>query len=448
MKSKKEEQKDLEELAKSYKQFLNRGKTERACVNFVIREAKKHGYKNLENLMQENRKIQPGEKVYTSHMGKIVALFQIGTAPLEEGMNILGSHLDSPRIDIKQVPLYEERGLAYFDTHYYGGIKKYQWLGIPLAIHGVVVKLDGTVIEVCIGEKKNDPAFVITDLLPHLGRDKEEKKLKEFIDAEKMDLLIGNGNNDTVKSKILDILYKEYQIKEEDFISAELEIVPAGKARDCGLDYSMILGYGQDDKSCAFAALRAMLECENPKRTICTIFVDKEEIGSVGATGMHSKFFENSIQSLNKLVNFKEYKEKEMILQNSFMLSCDVTAAYDPMYSEYFESRNSAYLSKGLVLSKFSGKGGKSGGNDANAEYIAKLRQCFSQNNVIYQTAELGAVDRGGGGTIAYIMASYGMQVVDCGIGVLNMHAPWEVISKLDLYEMKKGYLAFLNNIK
>ncbi len=452
----KKELEEIESLSEEYRDFLNAGKTERECIKRILFQAEKQGYKNLEEIQKQGIVLRPGDKIYVSHMEKAAALFHIGAKPLEEGMNILGAHVDSPRIDVKQVPLFEDSGLAYLDTHYYGGIKHYQWLGIPLALHGIVAKTDGTTVNICIGESDEEEVFVLTDLLPHLGKDIEEKKQKEFIDAEKMDLLIGNRainqkeieKRSSVKTAILEILEQKFQIKEEDFLSAELEIVPAGKARECGLDKSMILGYGQDDRSCSFAALQAILNCMEVQRTACALFVDKEEIGSVGATGMHSRFFENAVQVLTEFTKSSHIADKNRILQNSYMLSCDVSAAYDPMYAEYFERQNSAYLSGGVVLNKYTGSGGKAGANDANAEYVAKIRGCFEKNQVIYQTAELGAVDRGGGGTIAYIMASYGMDIIDCGIGVLNMHAPWEVSSKADLYEMNKGYLAFLEEMK
>ncbi|MEG0109047.1 MAG: aminopeptidase, partial [Lachnospiraceae bacterium] len=364
-------------------------------------------------------------------------------------LNILGAHVDSPRIDIKQVPLFEEQGYAYLDTHYYGGIKKFQWLVLPLALHGIVVKKDGTKVDIVIGEKEDDPVFVITDILPHLGKEQRKKTAEEFINGEKMDLLIGNRplkgtEKDPVKATILEFLKKNYKLEEQDFLSAELEIVPAGKARDCGLDRSMIIGYGQDDRVCAFTSVLAMLETKDTKRTTCCILVDKEEIGSVGASGMTSKFFENAIAELVDRTG--EYSELQVrrTLANSRMLSSDVSAAYDPMYAECYEKRNSAYLGEGLVFNKYTGSGGKSGSNDANPEYMAKMRNIMDSNHITWQTAELGAVDIGGGGTIAYLMAEYMMDVIDSGIAVLNMHAPWEVTSKADIYEGVKGYGVFL----
>ena len=464
-----EERKRVADICQAYCHFLDCSKTERECVASAIRLARAQGYRDLRVIVEAKETLQPGDKIYACMMDKAVVLYQLGTELFEKGMNILGAHVDSPRIDVKQVPLYEEQGLGYLDTHYYGGVKKYQWFAMPLAIHGFIVRKDGTKVEVKIGEKEKDPVFVVTDLLPHLGRDIGEKKVKEFIDAEKMDLLIGSlpcnedvdkanlpskrvgscscgKEKDKVRQSILQLLYEQYKIKEEDFLSAELEIVPAGKARDCGIDRSMILAYGQDDRSCAFTSLLALLELKMTKRTACCMLVDKEEVGSVGATGMRSKFFENTIAEIMTLSG--EYSDLKLrrTLANSKMLSSDVSAAYDPMFSEYYEKKNSAYLGNGLVFNKYSGSAGKSGGNDANPEYMAELRYIMEKHNVVIQTAELGAVDRGGGGTIAHIMANYGMQVIDCGIPVLSMHAPWEVSSKADIYESLKGYLAFLKD--
>lgn len=466
-----EERKRVEEISHAYCHFLDCSKTERECAKAAIKLAGAQGYRDIETIRGAKERLEPGDKVYASWMDKTVAIFQIGSLSFEKGMNILGAHIDSPRIDVKQVPLYEEQGYVYLDTHYYGGIKKYQWLAIPLAIHSVIIKKDGKRIEIQIGEKEREPVFVITDLLPHLGRELNEKRVKEFVNAEKMDLLIGsipcakteiiekqrkrhlefvNGEDDNeiklYKKAILKLLLDQYQIEEEDFISAELEIVPAGKARECGLDKSMILGYGQDDRSCAFTSLLALLELKMAKKTSCCLLVDKEEIGSAGATGMRSRFFENTVAELMEMC--KDYSELKLrrAMSNSKMLSCDVSAAYDPMFEEYFEKKNASYLGNGLAFNKFSGTGGKSGGNDANAEYMAELRQIMDKHNVIIQTAELGAVDMGGGGTIAHLMADYGMDVVDCGIPVLNMHAPWEVSSKADIYESLKGCLAFLKD--
>jgi len=385
-------------------------------------------------------------------------MFQIGKEPLENGMNILGAHIDSPRIDVKQNPLYENEDLAYLDTHYYGGIKKYQWVTLPLALHGVIVKTDGTVQKVNIGEKEDDPVFVVTDLLIHLAGKQMEKKASTVIEGEKLDLLIGSrplekeegldeDEKDAVKANVMKILTDYYNMEEEDFLSAELEIVPAGKARDCGLDRSMILAYGQDDRVCAFTSLFAMLDVEDVERTSCCILVDKEEIGSVGATGMHSRFFENVVAELVALTEGESDLKVRRALQNSKMLSSDVSAAYDPMYAEAFEKRSAAFFGRGLVFNKFTGARGKSGSNDANAEYLAEVRRAMNAEDVSYQFAELGKVDLGGGGTIAYIMANYGMEVIDSGVAVLSMHAPWEVTSKADVYEAYRGYKSFLRNI-
>ena len=391
-------------------------------------------------------------------MGKSIAMFQIGKEPLENGMNILGAHIDSPRIDVKQNPLYENEELAYLDTHYYGGIKKYQWVTLPLALHGVIAKTDGTIQEVNIGEKEDDPVFVVTDLLIHLAGKQMEKKASVVIEGEKLDLLIGSrplakeegldeSEKEAVKANVMKILTDYYDIDEEDFLSAELEIVPAGKARDCGIDRSMVLAYGQDDRVCAFTSLFAMLDVEEVERTSCCILVDKEEIGSVGATGMHSRFFENVVAELVALTDGESELKVRRALQNSRMLSSDVSAAYDPMYAEAFEKRSAAFFGKGLVFNKFTGSRGKSGSNDANAEYLAKIRRAMNAEDVAYQFAELGKVDIGGGGTIAYIMANYGMEVIDSGVAVMSMHAPWEVTSKADVYEAYRGYKSFLRNI-
>ena len=392
-------------------------------------------------------------------MNKMIAMFNMGTKPLEEGMNILGAHIDSPRIDVKQNPLYENEEFAYLDTHYYGGIKKYQWVTIPLAIHGVIVKKDGTVVNVNIGEKDEDPVFVITDLLIHLASKQMDKKAAGVVEGENLDLLIGSRpieqdeslekkEKEAVKANVMNLLKEYYDVEEEDFISAELEIVPAGKARDCGFDRSIVLAYGQDDRVCAFTSLFAMLDVEKTERTACCILVDKEEIGSVGATGMHSRFFENIVAELVALTEGESDLKVRRALMNSTMLSSDVSAAYDPMYAEVFEKRSSAFFGKGLVFNKFTGSRGKSGSNDANAEYLAKIRQAMDSQDVSYQFAELGKVDAGGGGTIAYIMANYGMEVIDSGVAVLSMHAPWEATSKADVYEAYKGYKAFIEEMK
>lgn len=447
--------KELDQINSRYKVCLDEGKTERECVRLTVKEIEKKGYRNLKDIKGS---LKAGDKVYAVCMGKSIAMFQIGKEPLENGMNILGAHIDSPRIDVKQNPLYENEDLAYLDTHYYGGIKKYQWVTLPLALHGVIVKTDGTVQKVNIGEKEDDPVFVVTDLLIHLAGKQMEKKASAVIEGEKLDLLIGSrplekeegldeDEKDAVKANVMKILTDYCNMEEEDFLSAELEIVPAGKARDCGLDRSMILAYGQDDRVCAFTSLFAMLDVEDVERTSCCILVDKEEIGSVGATGMHSRFFENVVAELVALTEGESDLKVRRALQNSKMLSSDVSAAYDPMYAEAFEKRSAAFFGRGLVFNKFTGARGKSGSNDANAEYLAEVRRAMNAEDVSYQFAELGKVDLGGGGTIAYIMANYGMEVIDSGIAVLSMHAPWEVTSKADVYEAYRGYKSFLRNI-
>ena len=443
---------ELEEVNAQYRTCLDEGKTERECVKKTIELAEAEGYRNMKDLIKAGTKIHAGDKVYMDYMGKAIVLFQAGTAPVEEGMSILGAHIDSPRIDVKQNPLYENEGLAYLDTHYYGGVKKYQWLSIPLALHGVIVKKNGEKVEVCVGEKETDPVLVINDLLPHLGARQREKLAKDFIDGEQMDLLIGNRPEDkeenAVTRRIKNLLKERYDVEEEDFLSAELEIVPAGKARDCGLDNSMILAYGQDDRVCAFTSLFAILRAEEVARTSCCLLVDKEEIGSTGASGMTSRFFENAVAEYVLLNEGVEYNDIVLrrTLANSKMLSSDVSAGFDPMYEDVYEKRNAAFLARGPVFNKYTGSGGKSGSNDANPEYIAQLRQIMEEAGVNFQTAELGRVDVGGGGTIAYLMSVYGMEVIDSGVAVLSMHAPWEVTSKADVYEAKKAYVAFLKN--
>ncbi len=446
---------ELDFVIEEYKDCLDEGKTERECVALAVNMAKEKGYMDIKDIIKEKKGLKAGDKVYAVCMDKSIAMFQIGKKSLEEGMNILGAHIDSPRIDVKQNPLYENEDLAYLDTHYYGGIKKYQWVTLPLAIHGVIVKKDGTKVSVSIGEKEEDPVFCVTDLLIHLAAKQMEKKASVVIEGEGLDLLIGSrplaevvdGNEEkkaTVITNVLKILKDSYDIEEADFVSAELEIVPAGKARDCGLDRSMIIAYGQDDRVCAFTSLFAMLDVDNVEKTTCCILVDKEEIGSVGATGMHSRFFENIVAELIALTEGESELKVRRALANSKMLSSDVSAAFDPMYGENFEKRSSAFFANGLVFNKFTGSRGKSGSNDANAEYLAQIRQIMDEKKVAYQFAELGKVDVGGGGTIAYIMANYGMEVIDSGVAVLSMHAPWEVTSKADVYEAYKGYKAFL----
>ena len=453
------QQKELEELSVRYKECLDIGKTERECVKLGKKMADAWGYKNLEDCISEGTTLKAGDKVYADCMGKAFVMFQLGKKPLEEGMNILGAHIDSPRIDVKQNPLYEDSDMAYLDTHYYGGIKKYQWVTIPLAIHGTIAKKDGTVQDIIIGEKEDDPVLVISDLLIHLSQQQIEKKAGVVVEGEGLDILVATkpltGNDELekeekelVKAAVVQFLKEKLDMEEEDFLSAELEIVPAGKARDCGLDRSMVIGYGQDDRVCAFTSLFAMLETENPERTSCCILVDKEEIGSVGATGMHSRFFEDYVAELMALTEDGNPLKVRRALRNSYMLSSDVSAAVDPLYADAFEKKNTAYFGRGLVFNKFTGSRGKNNSNDANAEYIAKVRQVLDNNEVGFQTAEMGRVDLGGGGTIAYIMANYGMNVIDSGVAVLSMHAPYEVTSKADIYEAYRGYKAFLKDIK
>ena len=449
------EETEMEKLAKAYREFLDKGKTERECVAEIVKEAEAAGYESLESKLEKGEKIKAGDKVYAVGMKKIVALFHVGTEELSGGMSILCAHIDSPRLDVKQNPLYEDTDLAYLDTHYYGGVKKYQWVTLPLAMHGVVAKKDGSIVEISIGEDAEDPVLYITDLLIHLSGKQLQKKAAEVIEGEMLDILIGSrplaelpddSKKDAVKQNVLKILNEKYGIEEEDFLSAELEIVPAGKARDCGLDRSMIAAYGQDDRVCAYTSLVAMLEVEAPEKTSCCLLVDKEEIGSVGATGMQSHFFENTMAELLALAGEGTELALRRCLASSRMLSSDVSAAFDPLYAAAFEKKNAAFFGKGIVINKFTGSGGKGGSNDANAEYVGALRAIFDDAKVNWQTAELGKVDVGGGGTIAYIMSLYGMEVIDSGVPVLSMHAPWEVTSKADIYEAKKAYVAFLKN--
>ena len=452
---------EVEVLSKEYRDFLDHGKTERECVDTIVNMIEKEGYRELETLIKSGESVKCGDRVYSVWMNKAVAMFQIGSKSFAEGMNILGAHIDSPRLDVKQNPLFEEGGFAYLDTHYYGGVKKYQWVTIPLALHGVMVKKDGTCVEVNIGEEEDDPVFFISDLLIHLAGEQMDKKAAKVIEGEALDLIIGNkplvikkddekkekeAGKEAVKKGVLAILKEMYDVEEEDFISAELEVVPAGKAREAGIDRSMILAYGQDDRVCAFTSLKAMLKIGETERTACCILVDKEEIGSVGATGMQSKFFENTLAEVMNLAG--EYSELNVrrCLAASCMLSSDVSAGFDPSYASSFEKKNAAFLGNGMVFNKFTGARGKSGSNDANAEYMAHIRGIFEKEKINFQTAELGKVDVGGGGTIAYILALYGMNVIDSGVAVLNMHAPWEATSKADVYETKRGYVAFLNN--
>lgn len=441
----------LDLLCNDYKQFLTIAKTERETTKEIIKRAEEKGYENLEEYINENKRILPGDKIYVNNKGKAVALFNIGTEPITNGMNILGAHIDSPRIDLKANAIYESDGFTYFDTHYYGGIKKYQWVTLPLAIHGVVIKKDGTKIEICIGEDDADPVIGITDLLPHLASEQMKKEGAKLVEGEDLDPIIGSKpleteEKDKVKQNILMILKEKYNIEEDDFLSAEIEIVPAGKARDFGLDKSMIMAYGQDDRVCAYTSLEAFLEVENTKKTLSCILVDKEEIGSVGATGMQSHFFDNAIAEICTLMGNDSSLAVRRVLNHSKMLSSDVNAAYDPLYKSAMDKRNSSRFGHGVVFCKYTGSRGKSGSNDANAEYIAELRKIMDEADVSFQLSELGKVDIGGGGTIAYILANYNVEVIDCGVGVLSMHAPWEVTSKSDIYEAYRGYIAFLQN--
>ncbi|MFU0825201.1 aminopeptidase [Clostridium sp.] len=444
---------DLEKvfaLNDRYIDFMSRCKTERECVKEFVTIAEKKGYRNLEDIIKENGKLKAGDKVYANNMDKTLAMFVIGNEPLEKGMRILGAHVDSPRLDLKQNPLYEDTDLAMLDTHYYGGVKKYQWVTIPLAIHGVFAKKDGSLVNVVIGEDDDDPVIGISDLLVHLAANQMEKKLAKGIEGEDLNVLVGSmpikdkEAKNRVKQNILRLLNKKYGIDEEDFVSAELEVVPAGRARHYGFDKSMVMAYGHDDRVCAYTSFEAMLEVNNPTKTCVTLLVDKEEIGSVGATGMQSKFFENVVAEVMELKEgFNELKFRRA-LSNSKMLSSDVSAAFDPNYPSVMEKRNSAYFGKGVVFNKYTGARGKSGSNDANAEFVGQIRAIMDKHNVTWQTAELGKVDQGGGGTIAYILAQYGMEVIDCGVAVQNMHAPWEVVSKADVYETMRAYDAFL----
>lgn len=454
-------EKSLDEIVSSYKKFLDNGKTERECVEQIVEKAEKCGYKNALTLTS----IKTGDKVYIKKMEKAIALFEIGSEKIENGLNILGAHIDSPRLDAKQNPLYEKDFLTYLNTHYYGGIKKYQWVTMPLAIHGVVCKTDGSTVKVTVGEAEEDPVFCISDILPHLAQEQMKKTGSELIKGEDLDVVIGckippkkdtndkkkkkdktEEENDSGKKQILEILSKKYKISEADFQSAELEIVPAGKARDMGFDRSMILGYGQDDRSCAFASFLAMIDSKAEKRTNCCLCVDKEEIGSVGATGMDSNFFENALAEIIARLDGEQYSELTLrrALANSNMLSSDVNSAYDPINASLYDKENASFLGAGLVLNKYTGSRGKSGASDANPEFIAKIRGCFDNAGVAYQMAELGKVDQGGGGTIAYLSAKYGMNVIDAGVAVLSMHAPWEITATEDLKQAYNGYKAFL----
>ena len=439
-------------FAEEYRKFISNCKTERECVTALEARAKTAGFMDLKDVIANGTTLKAGDKVFANNMGKGMALFVIGQGSMEKGMNILGAHIDSPRLDLKQDPLYEDTDFAMLDTHYYGGIKKYQWVTLPMALHGVIVKKDGTVVKVNIGDKPGDPVVGVSDLLIHLSGDQMTKKASEVIGGENLDLLIGSIPMETedenvkekVKANIMNILTKEYGVEEEDFLSAEIEVVPAGEAKDYGFDRSMIMGYGHDDRVCAFPSFEAIAVSENPKTTSVCLLVDKEEIGSVGASGMESRFFENTVaEVMNAAGDYSELKLRRA-LANSKVLSSDVSAAYDPNFPSVMTKHNTAYFGKGLVFNKYTGSRGKGGSNDANAEYIGKLREIMDRHEVSFQTAELGKVDQGGGGTIAYILANYGMNVIDSGVPVLNMHAPWEIISKVDLYEAYRGYIAFL----
>ena len=440
---------DLEQVFKfneEYKDYITKGKTERLCVDEAVKIAEGYGFKPLSSY----DKLNPGDKVYATNKGKNIACFVIGDEPVEKGLRVLGAHIDSPRIDIKQNPLYEKNGFALLDAHYYGGIKKYQWVTIPLALHGVVCKKDGTIINVCIGEDEKDPVLGISDLLIHLSADQMQKPGAKVIEGEDLDLTLGNmplegEEKDAVKANVLKLLKQKYDFEEEDFISAELEIVPAGPARDYGLDRSMVAGYGHDDRVCAYTSLRAVLDAGKCEYTTCAILVDKEEVGSIGATGAHSKFFENTVAELiNLSTTYSELKVRHA-MENTKMLSSDVSAGFDPLYAGVNDPKNAAYLGNGICFNKYTGSRGKSGCNDAMPEYMAEIRKVMDDNNINYQTAELGRVDQGGGGTIAYILGNYNMNVIDAGIAVLNMHAPMEIVSKADVYETYLAYKAFLS---
>ena len=440
----------LEAVCRRYRAFLDAGKTERECAAETIRQAKAAGYRDLDEAIEAGEKLKAGDKVYCNVMGKSVMLFIIGREKLEKGLNIIGAHIDSPRLDIKQNPLYEDNDIAYLDTHYYGGIKKYQWVTLPLALHGVVVKKDGTVVNVAIGEKDDDPVLAVSDLLIHLAQDQMQKKAGDVIEGEALNLIVGGKpvcgeEKDKVKAGVLAYLKENYGMEEEDFLSAELEVVPAGRCRELGFDRSMIMGYGHDDRVCAFAQVEAMMNMDAiPERTSCCVLADKEEIGSVGATGMRSHFFENALAELMALCGEEGDLKLRRAMKNSRMLSCDVSAGFDPNFASVFEAKNAAFLGRGVCFNKFTGSRGKSGSNDANAEFLGRLRRTMDDAGVNFQTAELGKVDVGGGGTIAYICALYGMEVIDSGVPVLSMHAPWEIVNKADVYEAAKAYKAFL----
>ena len=446
-----EDEKALSELSEGYKHFLNNGKTERECIAQTVEMARQKGYRNLEDVIASGAELKAGDKVYFVNRDKSMYLAVIGKNNIEDGVNIIGAHADSPRLDLKPNPLYEDGEFAYFKTHYYGGIKKYQWTTIPLSIHGVIVKKNGEKIEINVGENEEDPIFTITDLLPHLAQEQMEKKLKNGIDGEDLNLLVGSipyseDVPEAVKLNVLDILNRKYGITEVDFLSSELELVPAMKCRSMGFDESLVAGYGQDDKICVYTELTALVDMQEiPNRTAVCIISDKEEIGSMGNTGMESHMFDTFMaEILNKLgVNRPNLLDK--VFSKSKMLSADVDAGFDPIYANVSERNNAGYLGRGISLNKYTGARGKSGASDANAEFVAEVRNIFEENNIKYQITELGKVDVGGGGTIAYILANKGIDVIDCGVPVLSMHSPYEVTSKFDLYEAYKGYRAFWN---
>ena len=440
------------QFAEGYRQFISQNKTERECVASSIKIAEAHGYMNLQDCINNKRALAANDKVYVNYMNKALALFVVGSEPIEKGMTILGAHIDSPRLDLKQHPVYEDHDIALMDTHYYGGIKSYQWVTLPLALHGVICKKDGSTVNVVIGEDPNDVVVGISDLLPHLAAKQMERKPANIIEGEDLNVTVGSiplegEEKEAVKANVLAILKARYGIDEDDFMSAEIEVVPAGQARNYGLDSSMIMGYGQDDRVCAYTSLMAMFEVDAPKKTLACLLVDKEEVGSIGATGMHSKFFENAVAELSWLKEGYNEMKVRRALANSKMLSSDVSAAFDPNYAFVNEMNNTCFFGNGLVINKYTGSRGKSGSNDASAEYLAEVRRAFDAHDVVWQTSELGKVNEGGGGTIAYIMGNYGMNVVDSGVAVQNMHAPWEVTSKMDVYQAKQGYVAFLKEM-
>ncbi len=447
-----DKRKAVYDFAEGYRIFLSENKTERECAAFFVEEVKRAGFENLDEVIAAGKTLKAGDKVYAMNKKKVVAAFVIGKRPVSEGMRILGAHIDSPRLDLKQNPLYEDTDMALLDTHYYGGVKKYQWVTLPLALHGVIAKKDGSVINVCVGEKEDDPVFGVSDLLIHLSSEQLDKKASKVIEGEDLNVLVGSipleseDEKECVKANVLRILCEQYDVEEEDFLSAEIEVVPAGKARDYGFDRSMIMGYGHDDRVCAYPSLAAIAEVSDVEYTSVCLLVDKEEIGSVGATGMESRFFENTVAEVMALTGETSALLLRRALRNSKALSSDVSAAYDPNYPSVMEKKNAAYFGRGIVFNKYTGARGKSGSNDASAEYVAEMRKVMDDADVCFQTAELGKVDAGGGGTIAYILGNLDMQVIDSGVAVLNMHAPWEIISKVDLYEAYKGYVAFLHN--